>query len=96
MDIITAETIASVAQKTVVVKVAINHGDYRAEFYGSGSTVLEAAKEAAGQSSYSTDLFDEASNFYESRARYRAGLELALNHGEVYRGFGWCDFSRIA
>ena len=96
MDTITAEINAPAAQEAVVVKVAVCHGDYRADFYGSGSNILEAAEAASSQSSYSSGLFDTSSNLYEVRTAHRADLWQALTNGEVYRGFGWCDFSRIA
>lgn len=89
------ETI-EVQPSTVVVKLAVCHGNYREDFYGSGATILAAAENAAVQSSYSSGLFDRFDRLYSGRESYRGSLELALSHGEVYRGFGWCDFSRIA
>jgi len=91
------ETIAeATAPTTSVVKLVVCHGNYRAEFYGNGADLLEAAEAAAVQSTYSSGLFDRSSGLYEDRASYRAGLAQALQNGETYRDFGWCDFSRIA
>jgi len=91
------KTIAeATAPVTSVVKLVVCHGNYKAEFYGNGASVLEAAEAAAIQSTYSSGLFDRSSGLYEDRANYRAGLVQALKHGETYRDFGWCDFSRIA
>lgn len=79
-----------------LVKVEVHHGDYRESFYGSGASILEAAEDAARQSSYSMGLFDLTDHLYESRAPYRDELQAKLEAGETYRGFGWCDFTQMS
>jgi len=84
------------ATANAVVKLFVCHGEYRETFYGSGSDDIAAAMDAAVKSSYSSGLFDSADRHYETRATHRAALAQALKNGEVYRGFGWCDFSKVA
>lgn len=94
MDIASTEATEKTSS-AIIVAVDISHGDYRASFYGSGPTLLEAAEEAAQQSTYSMGLFDITDRFYASRAKYRADLTDTLTQGGVYRGFGWCNFRRV-
>lgn len=76
------------------VTLRVHHGDYRAVFHGVGDTLEEAAKQAALQSTYSADLFDE-SGFMSSKAKeiYRREMLEAFDKGEDYNGYGWCSFS---
>jgi len=98
MDTTTETTVPTAeAPRTMsVVKLFVCHGEYRETFYGNGTSDIAAAMNAAAQSSYSSGLFDSADRFYETRATHRAALAQALKSGEVYRGFGWCDFSKVA
>lgn len=94
MDTITPTS--AIPLQPIVVKLAISHGDYRAEFYGCGNSIADAAEKASAQSSYSSGLYDTSSNFYESREIHRRRLVVDLEQDRVFRDFGWCDFSRIA
>ena len=98
MDTTTETTVPTTeAPRTMsVVKLFVCHGEYRETFYGSGSDDLAAAADASEKSSYSSGLFDSTDRLYETRATHRAALAQALKSGEVYRGFGWCDFSKVA
>lgn len=71
------------------VTLRVHHGDYRAVFHGIGDTLEEAAKQAALQSTYSADLFDEAG----AKEIYRREMLEAFDKGEDYKGYGWCSFS---
>lgn len=92
-----AEDIVATDRSTaVIVKNIVSHGDYFAEFYGSGATILEAAADAARQSTYSDDLFDITDSYYERRAEFRDKLAADLEAGMAYTGFGWNTFIRVA
>lgn len=90
------DTVTATEARTIVVKNIVSHGDYRAEFYGSGVTILEAAADAARQSTYSADLFDPSDSYYERREPFREKLGSDLERGFAYTGFGWNTFSRVA
>lgn len=89
------DTAIATEARTIVVKNIVCHGDYREEFYGSGATILEAAADAARQSTYSADLFDISDRLYEGRSGYRDELHEKLSNREAYMGFGWNTFTRI-
>lgn len=79
-----------------LVKMAVSHGEYREDFYGDGDTLLEAAEDAAKQSTYSQALFDITDNRYAARQKFRDELILKLAAGEPYRGYSWCTFTAVA
>lgn len=76
----------------VVVELVVHHGDYYAEFFGFGVTPLEAAAEAARQTSYAAELFNKSDSHYETRSKFRDSMSDTLAAGQVYRGYGWCSF----
>ena len=90
------DTATATEARTIVVKNIVCHGDYREEFYGSGATILEAAADAARQSTYAEDLFDATDSYYERRAEFRDKLATDLEAGLAYTGFGWNTFVRVA
>lgn len=77
------------APTTAKVTLRVHHGDYIAVFHGIGDTLEEAAKQAALQSTYSADLFDEAG----AKELYRREMLEAFDKGEDYNSYGWCSFS---
>lgn len=79
----------------VTVRLLVHHGDYRAEFFGTGATVMDAAQAAAAQTSYAKDLFTLDSGFYQARQKFRDELSYALENYEEYRGYGWNTFSVV-
>lgn len=79
------------APTTAKVTLRVHHGDYRAVFHGIGDTLEEAAKQAALQSTYSADLFNEA----EAKGLYRREMLEAFDKGEDYNDYGWCSFSAV-
>lgn len=89
-------TTASEPQSAVIVKLTVHHGDYMEDFYGAGATVLAAAEDASGKSSYSSGLFSITDSFYTSRAKFRDALAEALEARQEYRGYGWCTYRRVA
>ena len=95
MDTATATaTVADASTLEIQVNNFVSHGDYHKVFKGYGATVLEAAEDAARQSSYAYALFDPSDSYYERRADFRAKLEADLEVGIAYTGFGWMHFYR--
>jgi len=89
------DTKLTVDIEAFTVELLVHHGNYRATFTGTGATILEAAENAARQSSYASGLFDRIDGLYGVRAEYRAALAEALANGEEYRGFGWNTFKLV-
>lgn len=83
------------AYSPFTVELLVHHGDYKATFTGSGSSMLDAAREAARQTAYASALFDENDYQYSKRERYRFELQDALIRGQEYRGYGWNTFKLI-
>lgn len=90
-----AETVVEESVLEFQVNNFVCHGDYRKHFKGYGATLLEAAEDAARQSSYAYDLFDPSDSRYERRAELRAKLAADLEVGIAYTGFGWNTFYRV-
>ncbi len=90
-----AKTVAWDSIPEFQVNNIVSHGDYYKVFKGYGATLLEAAEDAARQSSYSCDLFDSSDSYYERRADLRAKLAESLEVGMAYTGFGWNTFYRV-
>lgn len=77
------------------VELFVHYGDDKATFVGTGATPLEAAEDAANQTSYASGLFDENSSYYEERGVIRTALEAAFLSGRTYAGFGWNTFTLV-
>jgi len=92
----TTQTIEKEAPiSSFTVEILVHHGDYKATFTGTGSSILEAAEEAASQTTYADGLFDTTSSYYGERAVLRTALEAALRDGRSYTGYGWTTFKLI-
>lgn len=91
----TTQTTDQDAPLTFTVELLVHHGYYKETFTGTGWSILEAAKEAARQTTYASDLFDESSPYYATRERFREDLAVALVQGQEYRGYGWNTFKVV-